>query len=353
MFGKVCIYGIIFAISGGCVAIQQKSMDVGLGARGMPSLSQKRAKPIATELEISAAKPGDNLRLGGGLYLWVTPKGAKFFQVRLSIGGRGTTLRLGQFPEMSLEQARTEAASYQCDVALARRENRKAKFSRELRKMTQGKQRLRNGQSCFRNVDDARQFVQSLFEKPMPSEEIRWAIWLQLLFPSRPCEIVSAKWCEFDLVTAKWRVEKNSRANTLSRPFAPVEEEPLSMEAQEALHQLNAVTGHSEHLFPSLSGLSREEREDRIAAAKQACGLNVSVELNGFREYFRTMAYAHSCFRDEFIDAVIAHKVGKGTAYDNFFYEPQRRALASWWGQQLKALRLFPFFRDAKTNSGI
>jgi integrase len=322
-------------------------------AQGMPTFNKKRAKPIASDVEVAAAGPGDNLRLGGGLYLWVTPRGTRYFQLRLSIGGRGTTLRLGQFPELSLEQARAEAANYQREVALARRENRKAKFSRELGKVAKGKKPLRNGQSCFRNMDDARQFIQSLSQEPMLSKEIRLAIWLQLLLPSRPSEILSAKWSEFDRATAAWAVDKNSRANTKGQLFVPIGMEPLSEEAVEALKELQTVTGDSEHLFPSLSSLSREECEDRIVVAKQACGLSAPVELNGFREFFRAMAYAHSCFREEFIDAVIAHKAGKRTAYDNPAYEPQRRALASWWGWELRALRFPAPPPDAKTLSGI
>lgn len=60
-------------------------------------------------LKIKSAKPKAALyRLfdGGGLCVCVHPSGAKSFQVRYKYDGKGQTLTLGRYPEVSLQLAR-------------------------------------------------------------------------------------------------------------------------------------------------------------------------------------------------------------------------------------------------------
>ena len=49
------------------------------------------------------------LRDGAGLRLQIRPNGARYWMMRYRIGGKESTFLLGKFPDVGLEQARTEA----------------------------------------------------------------------------------------------------------------------------------------------------------------------------------------------------------------------------------------------------
>lgn len=63
--------------------------------------------------EIQATKPKDKpygLADGGGLFLWVTPKGQKYWHFRYRFDGKQPRISLGVFPDVSLPLAREKAA---------------------------------------------------------------------------------------------------------------------------------------------------------------------------------------------------------------------------------------------------
>ena len=62
-----------------------------------------------TDKEIQSFKPADKPYKkadGGGLYLWITPAGGKFWRFKYRFGGREKTLTLGQYPDLRLANAR-------------------------------------------------------------------------------------------------------------------------------------------------------------------------------------------------------------------------------------------------------
>lgn len=301
--------------------------------------NKRGIKPIASEQDIHDAKPLDHLKCGGGLYLSVNGKGDKYFQVRLSIDGKSTTRRLGKFPRLDLAQAREVAEKYNSDLAKARQKKRKAAFNKDLIKPKP----KTSGESakfpCFLNTDDVRRFIGNLSSSASLSEEIKFAIWLQILIPSRPSELLCAKWSEFDLNYSQWMVVKKVSAKPKKGNYYPPQFEYLSPSALGALQDLYVEPGRTEYIFPELSRLTERIREEKIAQGKQMCGLSYPFDFYGFREFFRAMACRDSCFLPEFIDAVIAHKDGKGSVYNNVSYNPQRRALAEWWGSEMAKLR--------------
>jgi integrase len=73
-------------------------------------------------------------------------------------------------------------------------------------------------------------------------------MWLTL---ARPSEVTEAKWCEFDLDAAIWRIPaermKRRKEHTV----------PLPAQALELLRVLHGITGHREHLFPGRDNRSR------------------------------------------------------------------------------------------------
>lgn len=73
-----------------------------------------RGKERLTAVEVSQAKPNPSgaariLADGGGLRLVVRQNGAKYWQFKTAKGGKETSLQLGNFPLMSLAEARKEA----------------------------------------------------------------------------------------------------------------------------------------------------------------------------------------------------------------------------------------------------
>ena len=46
---------------------------------------------------------------GGGLFLFVQPNGAKYWRLKYRFAGKGKTLSLGVYPEVSLKNAREGA----------------------------------------------------------------------------------------------------------------------------------------------------------------------------------------------------------------------------------------------------
>lgn len=73
-----------------------------------------------TALQIQAAKPKTKpygLPDGNGLFLWVTPEGRKYWHFRFRFEGKQPRISLGCYPEISLQQARLDAAAHQSSIA--------------------------------------------------------------------------------------------------------------------------------------------------------------------------------------------------------------------------------------------
>jgi hypothetical protein len=73
-----------------------------------------------TVREVQAAKPKSKpygLADGDGLLLWVTPDDSKFWHFRFRLRGKQPRISLGRYPDISLQQARLEAAAYRALVA--------------------------------------------------------------------------------------------------------------------------------------------------------------------------------------------------------------------------------------------
>src|SRR5438876_10323202 len=71
------------------------------------------ATDCLTEARLRSARPKARpykLRDGGGLYLLVTPAGAKQWRLRYTLGGRESMVSLGTYPATSLKAARAKRA---------------------------------------------------------------------------------------------------------------------------------------------------------------------------------------------------------------------------------------------------
>ena len=92
-----------------------------------------------TDVEVRNSKPGDRLRKlsdGGGLQLWLTPQGGRYWRLEFRFMGKAKLLALGTYPNVSLEKARQKAdvarqqtAEGHDPTAIKRQENVERKFA--------------------------------------------------------------------------------------------------------------------------------------------------------------------------------------------------------------------------------
>jgi len=79
------------------------------------------AESLLRDLQCRSAKPRAavyRLRDGGGLFLQVRPTGLKYWQFRYTKpDGRESSIQIGPYPRVTLEQARTARNSHQAAVA--------------------------------------------------------------------------------------------------------------------------------------------------------------------------------------------------------------------------------------------
>ena len=70
--------------------------------------------------QINNAKPQEKpykLADGGGLYLYVTPKGTKSFRLKFRFDGKEQVLTIGKYPHVSLSEARAMAETAKTQIA--------------------------------------------------------------------------------------------------------------------------------------------------------------------------------------------------------------------------------------------
>ncbi|MBP7868241.1 MAG: tyrosine-type recombinase/integrase [Acidobacteria bacterium] len=102
----------------------------------------KILRDALTDVKVRQAKPKDKpykLLDGGGLFLWVTPKGSKLWRKNFLIDGRWNTLSFGAYPTVSLKEARekrSEADKIRAGGGDPSKEKKARKAAREADQMT-------------------------------------------------------------------------------------------------------------------------------------------------------------------------------------------------------------------------
>lgn len=297
--------------------------------------------PLSKEEDIEHAQPSELLFFGDGIYVKVNKRGnRKAFRVRICLGGKDKWVTLGTYSGMNLSQAREKAKIKRDEVENIREKKGDANWSVFLKKNSEIKSE-KKGESekypSFKNMKDAGEFIRNLFEYK-ESDEIRLAIWLQMLIPSRTSELLCAKWKDVDDHLLQWTINEKEQSNENSKRLVLPQVEYLSQSARTAFDDLYKLTSTRDYLFPSLFRMTKAGRDKTIAQAIEKIGLNYPIEPGMFRNFFRSMAIKYSFFNPEFIEAMISHKHANGSSYNLPYYNRQRYALAEWWGDELVRL---------------
>lgn len=163
---------------------------------------------------------------------------------------------------------------------------------------------------------------------------VQCALRLAPLVFVRPGELRKARWADVDLDKAEWRyVVSKTKTDHLV---------PLSTQAVAILRDLQAKTGHREHVFPGRN--PRKPMSDMaVNAALRRLGYDTRTEItgHGFRAMARTILHQELNFAPELIEHQLAHRVpdSLGAAYNRTKFIEQRRGMMQSWSDYLEKLK--------------
>jgi integrase len=151
----------------------------------------------------------------------------------------------------------------------------------------------------------------------------------------RPGELRAARWTEFDLERAEWRIS----AERMKMREAHVV--PLSTQAVEILKDLVGLTGRGSYVFPSVRTATRPMSENTINAALRRIGYSTEeMTGHGFR------ALASTCLNElgwapDVIELQLAHKERNAVraAYNRSLRLSERKKMMQSWANHLDELR--------------
>ena len=162
------------------------------------------ATDFLTEARLRSARPKARpykLRDGGGLYLLVTPSGAKQWRLRYTLEGRESMVSLGTYPATSLKAARAKRAGMQTALESGRDPAAERRAERA------------SSANTFESI--AREW---LGKQPFAPKTMKKAVWTfeDLLFPyigSRPVSALTAP----ELLGVFRRLERRGKHETAHR----------------------------------------------------------------------------------------------------------------------------------------
>lgn len=176
------------------------------------------------------------------------------------------------------------------------------------------------------------------------SPPVRAALLMHALTFQRPNEIQGMAWAEIDFNAALWTVPPGRMKGTRKQKATSAAHTiPLSRQALAVLKDLQPLTGHRAHVFPSERGMGRHISENTVGAALRSMGIDTRTEHtgHGFRATARTMLAERLGLDMEVIERQLAHgpRDPLGTAYDRTTWAADRRDMMQAWADYLDTLR--------------
>lgn len=143
---------------------------------------------------------------------------------------------------------------------------------------------------------------------------------LMLLTAVRTCELIEARWSEFDLENQMWVIPAE-RMKT--RRLHKV---PLSRQALAILQELKAMNGKRDFVFPSIPRPRKPMSNATLLKALAALDYKYKMTGHGFRSVLMGVCKQHLGYRHEPVDRQLAHvpRSSVDRAYDRADYLPER-----------------------------
>lgn len=168
------------------------------------------------------------------------------------------------------------------------------------------------------------EFFRRLEVEPL-NPATRLAFYLLMLTMTRPGEVRFARWAEFDIERAEWRIPAE-RMKMRTEHLVP-----LSRQALAVLAELRPLTGHCELLFPSERKLTDPISENTLSYAMGRMGYKGIATPHGFRALASTTLNEEG-FDPDVIERQLAHAERNKVraAYHRAEYLDDRRKLLQW-----------------------
>ncbi len=163
----------------------------------------------------------------------------------------------------------------------------------------------------------------------------------------RPGELRFAKWSEFDLDNAEWRIPaKRMKRELHGKLHGEPHHVPLPRQAVELLRGLYPLRARNSdsYVFRGERNHDRAMSENTINAALRRLGYDTQEDVtgHGFRATARTLLDEELGFDPTVIEAQLAHSVkdNLGRAYNRTEFLRKRRKMLQDWANYLDDLRL-------------
>ena len=162
----------------------------------------------------------------------------------------------------------------------------------------------------------------------------RVALRLMALTFVRTSELIGARWKEFDLDAAEWRIP--GERMKMKTPHIV----PLSRQAVETLRELSQLTSSNELLFPGERDHQKPMSNNTILYALYRMGYHSRMTGHGFRGLASTILHENG-YRHDYIELQLAHQERDETsaAYNHALYLKERRKMMQAWADMLDVMK--------------
>ncbi len=161
----------------------------------------------------------------------------------------------------------------------------------------------------------------------------RIAMQLMALTFVRTTELIAARWSEFDLEVAEWRIP--AERMKMRTPHIV----PLAKQAVSLLRELHKLTGTGDLLFPGERNHAKPMSNNTILYALYRMGYHSRMTGHGFRGIASTILHEQGQ-RHDIIELQLAHQERNAVsaAYNHALYLRERRKMMQEWANYLEAL---------------
>jgi integrase len=163
----------------------------------------------------------------------------------------------------------------------------------------------------------------------------RLALRLMALTFVRTSELIAARWPEFDLEAAQWRIP--AERMKMKTPHIV----PLSHQALAVLRELQTLRNGSEFLFPGERDHGKPMSNNTILYALYRMGYHSRMTGHGFRGVASTILHEQG-HRHDLIELQLAHQERNtvSASYNHATYLRQRAEMMQAWADHLDRLRV-------------
>lgn len=162
----------------------------------------------------------------------------------------------------------------------------------------------------------------------------RLAMKLMALTFVRTGELIGARWTEFDLAAAQWRIP--AERMKMRTPHIV----PLATQAVEVLQALQTLSGDKALMFPGERDHEKPMSNNTILAALKRMGYAGRMTGHGFRGVASTVLHEQG-YPHHLIELQLAHQERNATvaAYNHATYLAERTAMMQRWANHVDKLR--------------